>query len=73
MLAGVVAGSRIRREFSIFLGRTEGRGRRGVPLKADIVLEYRHHKLSAVEAKTDKEKLKEVVAQAKNYAGKLAN
>ena len=69
---GVVAGSRIRREYPISPGRIEGRGRHGVPLKADIVLEYRNHKLSVVEAKADTEALTEGVAQAKNYAGKLA-
>ena len=68
----VVVGSRIRREYPISPGRIEGRGRRGVPLKADIVLEYRNHKLSVVEAKADTEALTEGVAQAKNYTGKLA-
>jgi len=69
---GVVEGSRIRREYQITLGRLEGRGRRGTPLTADYVLEYRNTKLAVVEAKAWEEKLTEGVAQAKNYAGMLA-
>ncbi len=69
---GVVEGSRIRREYPITLGRLEGFGRRGKPLTADYVLEYRNTKLGVVEAKAWDEELTEGVAQAKNYAGKLA-
>lgn len=69
---GVVEGSRIRREYSITLGRIESHGRRGKPLKADIVLEYRNTKLAVVEAKALNEELTEGVAQAKNYAAKLS-
>ena len=69
---GVVEGSRIRREYSISPGRIEGHGRRGKPLTADYVLEYRNTKLAVVEAKAWEEELTEGVAQAKNYAGKLA-
>ncbi len=65
-------GSRIRREYPITPGRIEGLGRRGKPLKADIVLEYRNRKLAVDEAKAWDEALTEGVAQAKNYAGKLA-
>ncbi len=68
---GVVEGSRIRREYSIAPGRIEGHGRRGKPLTADYVLEYRNTKLAVVEAKAWDEELTEGVAQAKNYAGKL--
>jgi type I restriction enzyme, R subunit len=68
---GVVEGSRIRREYSITLGRLEGQGRRAKPLIADYVLEYRNTKLAVVEAKAWDEALTEGVAQAKNYAGKL--
>src|SRR5262249_52989300 len=39
---------------------------------ADYILEYRNHKLAVVEAKAWNEELTEGVAQAKNYAGKLA-
>lgn len=70
---GVVEGSRIRREYSITKGRLEGgNGRRGKALTADYVLEYRNTKLAVVEAKAWDEGLSEGVAQAKNYAGKLA-
>ncbi len=68
---GVVEGSRIRREYSITLGRLEGHGKRAKPLIADYVLEYRNTKLAVVEAKAWDEALTEGVAQAKNYAGKL--
>jgi type I restriction enzyme R subunit len=69
---GVVDGSRIRREYSITLGRIEGQGRRGKPLIADYVLEYRNTKLAVVEAKAWDLPLTEGVGQAKDYAGKLA-
>ncbi len=69
---GVVEGSRIRREYPITLGRLEGAGRRGKPLTADYVLEYRNTKLAVVEAKAWDEKLSEGVGQAKNYGAKLA-
>jgi len=69
---GVVDGSRIRREYPITLGRIEGQGRRGKALTADYVLIHRNHKLAVVEAKAWDEPLTEGVAQAKNYAGKLA-
>ena len=69
---GVVEGSRIQREYPVTLGRIEGRGRRGKALTADYVLEYRNTRLAVVEAKAFNEALTEGVAQAKNYAGKLA-
>jgi len=69
---GVVDGSRIRREYHITPGRIEGFGRRGKPLKADYVLEYRNTKLAVVEAKSWNEELTEGVGQAKNYAEKLS-
>ena len=73
---GVVKGSRILREYPITLGRIEGsvagNVRRGKPLTADYVLVYRNRKLAVVEAKAWDEELTEGVAQAKNYAGKLA-
>ena len=69
---GVVEGSRIRREYPITPGRIEGQGRRGKPLYADYVLVYRNTKLAVIEAKAWDEALTEGVAQAKNYAGKLA-
>src|SRR5712671_1192187 len=69
---GVVEGSRILREYLITLGRIERHGRRAKPLIADYVLVYRNHKLAVIEAKGLDESLTEGVAQAKNYAGKLA-
>jgi type I restriction enzyme R subunit len=69
---GVVEGSRIRREYPITLGRLEGHGKRGKPLTADYVLEYRNTKLAVVEAKAWDEALTEGVGQAKNYAGMLS-
>src|SRR4051812_3735049 len=70
---GVVEGSRIRREFPITLGRLEGGGgRRGKPLTADYVLEYRNTKVAVVEAKAWDELVSEGVGQAKNYAGLLS-
>ena len=69
---GVVEGSRVRREYLITLGRIEGHGRRGKPLCADYVLEYRNRKLGVVEAKGWNEALTEGAAQAKDYAGKMA-
>jgi type I restriction enzyme, R subunit len=69
---GVVEGSRIRREYPITLGRLEGFGRRAKSLSADYVLVYRNTKLAVVEAKAWDEPLTAGVAQAKNYADKLA-
>ena len=69
---GIVAGSRIRREYAITPGRLEGRGRRAAPLIADYVLVYRNTSLAVIEAKAWDEPLTAGVAQAKNYAGKLA-
>jgi type I site-specific restriction endonuclease len=69
---GVAEGSRIRREYPITLGRLEGAGKRGKPLTADYVLEYRNTKLAVVEAKAWDKALTEGVAQAKDYAYKLA-
>src|SRR5690348_8537805 len=69
---GVVEGSRIRREYPIIPGRIEGQGRRGKSLTADYVLEYRNTKLAVIEAKAWDETLTEGLAQAKNYAAKMA-
>ncbi len=69
---GVVEASRIRREYPITPGRIEGHGRRGKGLTADYVLEFRNTKLAVVEAKAWDVELTEGVAQAKNYAAKLA-
>ena len=69
---GVVEGSRIRREYPITSGRIEGHGKRGKALTADYVLEHRNTKLAVIEAKAWNADLTEGVAQAKNYAGKMA-
>ena len=69
---GVVDGSRIRREYPITMGRLEGAGKRGKALSADYVLEYRNTKLAVVEAKAWDKALTEGVAQAKDYATRLA-
>lgn len=69
---GVVEGSRVRREYPVTLGRLEGMGRRGQALIADYILEYRNTKLAVIEAKAWDRELTEGVAQAKNYADKLA-
>src|ERR1022692_2357526 len=69
---GVVEDSRILREYHITPGRIEGLGQRAKPLIADYVLVYRNHKLAVNEAKAWDKELTEGVAQAKNYAGKLA-
>ena len=69
---GVTPGSRIRREYPITLGRLEGNGKRSKALSADYVLEYRHTKLAVVEAKAWDKPLTAGVAQAKDYATKLA-
>ncbi|MBL9164427.1 MAG: DEAD/DEAH box helicase family protein [Planctomycetaceae bacterium] len=68
---GVVAGSRIRREYQITLGRLEGYGRRGKADVADYLLEYRNTKLAVIEAKAWDKPLTAGVGQAKSYAGKL--
>lgn len=68
----VIEGSRIRREFPITLGRLEGRNRRGKPLTADYVLEYRNQRLAVIEAKAEDEQVSEGVGQAKQYADKLS-
>jgi type I restriction enzyme R subunit len=69
---GVVEGSRVRREYPITMGRLEGAERRGKPLTADYVLDYRNTKLAVVEAKAWDEPVSLGLAQAKNHAGKLA-
>jgi len=68
----VVEGGRMRRNYAITLGRLEGAGRRASPLRADYVLEFRNTKLAVIEAKAYEKPLTEGVAQAKDYAGKLA-
>jgi type I restriction enzyme R subunit len=69
---GVVAGSAIRREFRITLGRLQGGGKRAKPEIADYVLVYKGHKLAVVEAKAIDEAVTEGLGQAKQYSEKLS-
>ena len=69
---GVGEGSKILREYPITPGRIEGHGRRGRALTADYVLVYRNRKLAVTEAKAWDKPLTEGVAQAKDYAAKMA-
>ncbi len=68
---GVVAGSRILREFKITQGRLIGAGRRTDPDIADYILVYQNRKLAVIEAKREELSEAEGVAQAKHYAGKM--
>lgn len=69
---GVVPGSRILREYRIAIGRLEGYGKRAPAQPADYVLVHRTRKLAVLEAKPWDDPLTTGVAQAKDYAGKLA-
>ncbi|MEK6303744.1 MAG: DEAD/DEAH box helicase family protein [Acidobacteriota bacterium] len=69
---GVVEGSKVLREFPITPGRIEGHGRPRRSHQADYVLVYRNHKLAVNEAKAWDKPLTEGVAQAKDYATKMA-
>lgn len=68
---GVLAGSRILREYRITPGRIQGTGYRAQPSLADYILVYRNTKLAVVEAKAWDRPLTEGVGQAKHYAEKL--
>jgi type I restriction enzyme R subunit len=68
---GVVADSRIRREYTISEGRLLGGGRRSKSDSADYVLVYRNTRMAVVEAKPWDAPLTEGVAQAKDYSTKL--
>jgi type I restriction enzyme R subunit len=69
---GVLEGSKILREYPITPGRIEGLGRRARSHHADYVLVYRNHKLAVNEAKAWDQPLTQGVAQAKDYAAKMA-
>lgn len=69
---GVVAESRVAREFQITAGRLEGSGSRGKADKADYILIYRGHRLAVIEAKKRDAGVTEGLGQAKAYATKLA-
>lgn len=69
---GVVAETKVFREFPITIGKLQSSGGRGKALTADYVLAYRGRKLAVIEAKSDDLAVGEGVAQAKQYAEMLA-
>ncbi len=69
---GVVEGSKVLREYHITAGRIQSGGGRAKKLTADYVLVYKGIKLAVIEAKSDELEVGEGVAQAKQYAEKLA-
>lgn len=68
---GQIEHSFIRREVNITQGRIIGAGKRSSPVISDYVLEYKGHKLAAVEAKKESLSYTEGVRQAKDYAKRL--
>ena len=69
---GDVAGSRVRREYRITLGRLLGNGRREEEDIADYVLIYKNTKLAVIEAKAWDKEVCDGVGQAKDYADKMS-
>ena len=69
---GVVQDSKVLREYNITAGRIQSGGSRAKKLTADYVLVYRGIKLAVIEAKSAGQGVGEGVAQAKQYAEKLA-
>jgi type I restriction enzyme R subunit len=67
---GLVAGSKVLREYHITAGKIQTGGR-GKPMIADYILVYKNRKIGVIEAKSDEVEVGEGVAQAKTYAGKL--
>ena len=67
---GVVAGSKVLREYHITAGKIQTGGR-GKPMIADYILVYKNRKIGVIEAKSDELEVGEGVAQAKTYAEKL--
>ncbi|MFN6380662.1 MAG: EcoAI/FtnUII family type I restriction enzme subunit R [Flavobacteriales bacterium] len=68
---GVLADSKVLREFSITDGKIQTGGGRGKRDIADYVLVYRGIKLAVIEAKSNDLEVGEGVMQAKKYASKL--
>ena len=69
---GVVEESKVLREYNITAGRIQSGGGRGKKLTADYVLVFKGIKLAVIEAKSVGQGVGEGVAQAKQYAEKLA-
>ncbi len=68
---GIVADSKVLREYHITAGKIQSGGARAKKLTADYVLVYKGIKLAIIEAKSDIQSVGEGVAQAKQYAEKL--
>jgi type I site-specific restriction endonuclease len=68
---GVMADSKILREYPITAGKLQSSGGRSKKWIADYILVYKGIKLAVVEAKSDELAASEGVAQAKLYAEKL--
>jgi type I restriction enzyme R subunit len=68
---GVVAGSKVWKEFPITQGRLIGKNRRAKPLSADYVLEYKNRRIGIIEAKKRDEYYTKGLGQAKDYAERL--
>lgn len=68
---GVVAGSKVLREYNITAGKIQTGGGRGKREIADYVLVYKGIKLAVIEAKSADLEVGEGVMQAKKYAEKL--
>ncbi|MFT4256451.1 MAG: DEAD/DEAH box helicase family protein [Pseudoxanthomonas sp.] len=68
---GVVAGSHVARELTIYPGRILGGGQRAAALSADYVLSYRGRQLAVIEAKKASLGHTAGVGQAKQYADLL--
>ena len=68
---GVVPGSYVARELTIYPGRILGGGQRAAALSADYVLSYRSRQLAVIEAKRAGLGHAAGVGQAKQYAGLL--
>ncbi|MFA5960554.1 MAG: DEAD/DEAH box helicase family protein [Tatlockia sp.] len=69
---GVIDGTKVFRNHAITKGRIQVGGRRETPKRADYVLSYRNQKLAIIEAKRAGLGVGEGVAQAKEYALKMA-
>jgi len=69
---GIVEESKVLREYNITAGRIQSGGGRAKKLTADYVLVYKGIKLAVIEAKSIGQGVGEGVAQAKQYAAKLA-